>query len=77
MKIMKKLNKLQINPERIMKHDELITFRGGDLHYQCTCWYCSGCGPVFGPAMIPEGVNPNEWAAQQGGYEWCDCIGGY
>jgi len=68
---------LQINPERIMKSDELITFRGGDLHYYCCCWYCSGCGPTCGPAWIPEGVDPNEWAAQQGGYEGCNCFGGY
>jgi hypothetical protein len=27
--IMKKLGKLQINAEKVMKHDELITFRGG------------------------------------------------
>jgi hypothetical protein len=26
---MKKLNKLQINPEKVMKNDELLTLRGG------------------------------------------------
>jgi hypothetical protein len=26
---MKKLNKLQINPEKIMKNEELVTLRGG------------------------------------------------
>ena len=75
---MKKLGKLQINPEKVMKHDELITFRGGGyLYYTCCCWSYPGCGPTCGPAWIPEGVDPNEWAKQQGGYEHCDCIGGY
>jgi hypothetical protein len=27
---MKKLNKLQINPEKLMKSEELVTLRGGD-----------------------------------------------
>jgi hypothetical protein len=27
---MKKLNKLQINPEKVMKNEELVTLRGGD-----------------------------------------------
>ena len=26
---MKKLNKLQINPEKVMKNEELVTLRGG------------------------------------------------
>lgn len=33
---MKKLNKLQINPDRVMKNDELITLRGGT---NCICFY--------------------------------------
>jgi len=43
---MKKLSKLQINSEKLMRNDELITFRGGDYGGgPCTClcvntkWY--------------------------------------
>lgn len=32
---MKKLNKLQINSERLMKNEELITLRGGYGSYSC------------------------------------------
>jgi natural product precursor len=32
---MKKLNKLQINSERLMKNEELIALKGGT---NCICW---------------------------------------
>lgn len=32
---MKKLNKLQINPEKVMKNKELISLRGGYGSYAC------------------------------------------
>jgi len=35
---MKKLNKLQINSERIMNNDELITMRGGYDGCSCVCY---------------------------------------
>ncbi|MDO9580009.1 MAG: hypothetical protein Q7J06_05510 [Bacteroidales bacterium] len=40
---MKKLNKLQINPERMMKDEELLNLRGGDGWLTCRvdgniCW---------------------------------------
>ena len=40
---MKKLNKLQINSEKLMKNDELITLRGGydDSGYRGYCCYDS------------------------------------
>lgn len=40
---MKKLNKLQINPEKLMKNEELVTLRGGDYggcppgSFMCFC----------------------------------------
>jgi natural product precursor len=34
---MKKLNKLQINSEKIMKNEELTTLRGGYAGACCTC----------------------------------------
>lgn len=33
---MKRLNKILINPERIMKNKELISLKGGA---NCWCWY--------------------------------------
>jgi natural product precursor len=40
---MKKLNKLQVNPERIMKEEELVALRGGYSWLTCRvdgviCW---------------------------------------
>jgi len=35
---MKKLNKLQINSERLMKIDELMALRGGYGACTCTCF---------------------------------------
>jgi len=40
---MKKLNKLQINPERLMKNEELMVLRGGYSFVSCRingvpCW---------------------------------------
>lgn len=34
---MKKLSKLQINPEKLMKDEELIVLRGGYGDSYCTC----------------------------------------
>jgi len=41
---MKKLNKLQINPERIMKSDELITLKGGYGWVRCFSDWGVECG---------------------------------
>jgi hypothetical protein len=53
---MKKLNKLQINSERLLKNNELITLRGG---YDSTisCKYpsggeCTAYGPCVGFIMF-------------------------
>jgi hypothetical protein len=32
---MKKLGKLSINPEKIMKNEELINLQGGEINYLC------------------------------------------
>jgi len=39
---MKKLNKLQINAEKLMKNEDLITLRGG-YGLNGYCCYCMGC----------------------------------
>jgi hypothetical protein len=45
--MMKKLNKLQINPERIMKSDELITLRGGYGMVKCYSDWFVECGSGY------------------------------
>lgn len=35
---MKKLSKLNINSEKLMKNEELVTLRGGYGDYCCFCW---------------------------------------
>jgi hypothetical protein len=44
---MKKISKLVINPEKLMKNEELLTLRGGYSSYECYRWnvipgICSG-----------------------------------
>ena len=35
---MKKLNKLVISPEKIMKNEDLINLQGGAYHVLCACY---------------------------------------
>lgn len=42
---MKKLGKLNINPEKVMKHEELVLLRGG---YDSTC-----CAHAWAPGLYP------------------------
>jgi hypothetical protein len=50
---MKKLNKLQINPERLLKSEDLLVLRGG---YDGTCYECDDCdhvelGTIYGSGL--------------------------
>jgi hypothetical protein len=64
---MKKLNKLQINSERIMKNEELITLRGGyDGNENCGLTPCNGdsdCKKVTGSCTYckPHPYLPEYW----------------
>jgi natural product precursor len=60
---MKKLNKLQINSEKLMKNEELVTLRGGYgaefCGVQCSsdsqcAGYCSKCHVTAGGWPRPE-----------------------
>jgi natural product precursor len=51
---MKKLNKLQINPEKIMKNEELVTLRGGYGNGPCTC-LCYNIYQTFGYLLSETG----------------------
>ena len=52
---MKKLNRLQINSEKIMKNEELIVLRGGYGSFKCRCGHCddftTGCFDVNAPTL--------------------------
>lgn len=39
---MKKLHKLQINPEKLIKEDDLKTIQGGYGGACCLCWVLNG-----------------------------------
>ena len=55
---MKKINKLHVNSERLMKNEELITLRGGyggaqcydacSSDSDCTQWECPKCDYAMG-----------------------------
>jgi len=52
---MKKLAKLSINPERVMKNEELVNLRGGDDYYSegiCKCFCLNASGTILGPSII-------------------------
>ncbi len=48
---MKKLGKITISPEKIMKNEELINLHGG---YQGWCCYCDGKAILAGPSNMEE-----------------------
>jgi len=65
---MKMLKKLQINPERLIEKEELVTFRGGyDVNFcgeGIDRWTCSVYDPLYGNRYaasfcVPSGCNPD------------------
>jgi len=69
--IMKKLNKLQVNPGKLMKATELTALKGGLYTYECWVdgsWY-----------FLMSSVQDNEFAATEecnaflAGYGTCNC----
>jgi len=62
---MKKLGKLFINPEKLIKNEELLNLRGGDVYegdcsaspaiFCCRCGFypnfIGGCWPEYGPTL--------------------------
>jgi len=61
---MKKLAKLSINPERVMKNEELVNLRGGDGYY-CNC-ICTVNGEQINKPYIAN--LPNDCMVFCGGY---------
>jgi len=74
---MKKLGKLQINPEKLMKNEELLTLRGGYGDVACACkkdgiTLCSemveNCGTEYGSCK--------QWCNYYcPGYVYAICVG--
>jgi hypothetical protein len=71
---MKKLNKLQINKEKLMKNEELVTLRGGDG----SCCVClNGSGTVMGymagydQSSCDANCDPLGWDGSYGPWTYC------
>jgi hypothetical protein len=77
---MKKLNKLQINPEKVMKNEELLILRGGYGETNCYC-ICAAympdaqiCGHTW--AYAPSDCNTQCITApgcEGGVHHWGEC----
>lgn len=50
---MKKIGKLSINSEKIIKNDELVNLKGGTYDGSCLyCWCKNSSGGLLGPAIL-------------------------
>ena len=70
---MKKLNKIQVNPARLMKNEDLINIKGG---YDGPCCVCKAWdGTILGFMWTtPEMCNTDCFNANQTGYGLWNCI---
>lgn len=73
---MKKLGRLNLNSEKLMKNEELLALRGGyDENpcgegieaFNCTVWACTGCLPTYGVACGIDNIT--EYVQSHGGEE--------
>jgi hypothetical protein len=71
---MKTLGKLNINPEKVMKNEELITLRGGDYGDLGTCNYSGVSGVAAEMCGYPRSW-VELWANTYGGHWCCDSCG--
>jgi len=69
---MKRLNKLQINSEKLIKNDELITLRGGDYGggpCTCLCYNIFVNPPIYyGYLLSEDGDCPKDCRDAFGGW---------
>jgi hypothetical protein len=76
---MKKLNKLQINPEKVIKIEELISLRGGYDYWQCQLYFNEEfLSNIQWPGATPPiaAFDCTEWHANSdlfGPGHWCEC----
>ncbi len=73
---MKKLKKLQINPEKMMNNDELIMLRGGYGWWYCFSeGYIPNCYGYLGPVWWPYSGDTSEIIiACQASYGTTGCV---
>ena len=65
---MKKLNKLIINPEKVIKNEELVNLKGGDYGGCCVC----GNGQsIYGPTTKQECYDDCEGSGYGAGTWYC------
>lgn len=54
---MKKLEKLLINPEKVITNENLLNFKGGNPGMPC-CW-CQNNTDIIGAILLPESCSTN------------------
>ncbi|TKG87816.1 hypothetical protein EYV94_27900 [Puteibacter caeruleilacunae] len=64
---MKKLNKLTINKDKLMKNEELVNLRGG---YTKSWYYCT-CTDDAGEIVFEEDIMLYEWAVDRHENDLC------
>ena len=71
---MKKLGKLSINPEKVMKNEELVSLRGGYGEYgdndEIACWCLGSDGQPLGPAIYGSMVAQSTACEDLYGSSW-------
>ena len=70
---MKKLEKLMINPEKVIRNEELVNFKGGYNEYQCWC----GTPPMYTFwAKANDCWGAIQWAIEECGdsSSGCPCV---
>lgn len=77
--MMKKLNKLQINPEKAIKNEELKTLRGGQ-QVQCAVYFDDHYQGLydflcFGSQSECDALCASAWTSHTN--PWCFCNYGY
>ena len=70
---MKKLSNLQINSDRLMKDEDLISMRGGYGICTCMCWYGSGTELGY---LVTSGDSCHDSCSYAWGWQYGD-VGGY
>ena len=73
---MKKLGKILINPEKLMKNEDLMTLKGGDRLWMCEVWADNNYVGTWGIWTSHEIQALAEYEYEQGycqGYGDCCC----
>lgn len=70
---MKKINKLQINSEKLMKNEELTTLRGGYDGKCCECHVLMSGETYYATNSSPS-TCPSDCSEQFGGWGTWNCV---